>query len=145
MASDATFNTAAVVSENDITAYYLNVSGNGTSGQLLASDGDGSFSWVSSASISDTNFYLNGITKNGNVLTFTVNGATDQTFTFGSAAFESVASIKTQLATGLAVTDLDTSGLGSLAFLSEGDTNEKANDSITTLKVAADAITTQKL
>lgn len=145
MASDATFNTAAVVAENDITAYYLNVSGNGTSGQLLASDGDGSFSWVSSASISDTNFYLNGITKNGNVLTFTVNGATDQTFTFGSAAFESVASIKTQLATGLAVTDLDTSGLGSLAFLSEVDTNEIANDGITTLKVAADAITEEKL
>ena len=145
MASDATFNTAAVVSENDITAYYLNVSGNGTSGQLLASDGDGSFSWVSSASISDTNFYLNGITKNGNVLTFSVNGATDQTFTFGSAAFESVASIKTQLASGLAVTDLDTSGLGSLAFLSEVDTNEIANDGITTLKVAADAITEEKL
>ena len=53
--------------------------------------------------------------------------------------------IKTQLATGLAVTDLDTSGLGSLAFLSEVDTNEIANDGITTLKVAADAITEEKL
>ena len=145
MASDATFNTAAVVSENDITAYYLNVSGNGTSGQLLASDGDGSFSWVSSASISDTNFYLDGITKNGNVLTFSVNGASNPTFTFGSAAFESVASIKTQLATGLAVTDLDTSGLGALAFLAEADTNQITNDAITTLKVAADAITEEKL
>ena len=145
MASDATFNTAAVVAENDITAYYLNVSGNGTSGQLLASDGDGSFSWVSSASISDTNFYLDGITKNGNVLTFSVNGASNPTFTFGSAAFESVASIKTQLATGLAITDLDTSGLGALAFLAEADTNQITNDAITTLKVAADAITEEKL
>ena len=145
MASDATFNTAAVVAQNDITAYYLNVSGNGTSGQLLASDGDGSFSWVSSASISDTNFYLDGITKNGNVLTFSVNGASNPTFTFGSAAFESVASIKTQLATGLAVTDLDTSGLGALAFLAEADTNQITNDAITTLKVAADAITEEKL
>ena len=145
MASDATFNTAAVVAQNDITAYYLNVSGNGTSGQLLASDGDGSFSWVSSASISDTNFYLDGITKNGNVLTFSVNGASNPSFTFGSAAFESVASIKTQLATGLAVTDLDTSGLGALAFLAEADTNQITNDAITTLKVAADAITEEKL
>jgi hypothetical protein len=143
--SNVSFNTSQVISENDITAYYLNVSGNGTAGQLLASDGDGSFSWVSSASISDTNFYLNGITKNGNVLTFAVNGASDQTFTFGSAAFESVASIKTQLASGLAVTDLDTSGLGTLAFLAEVDTNEIANDSITTLKVAANAITEEKL
>lgn len=145
MASDATFNTAAVVAQNDITAYYLNVSGNGTSGQLLASDGDGSFSWVSSASISDTNFYLDGITRNGNVLTFSVNGASNPAFTFGSAAFESVASIKTQLATGLAVTDLDTSGLGALAFLAEADTNQITNDAITTLKVAADAITEEKL
>ncbi len=37
--------TASVI-ENSITASELNVSGNGTSGQVLASDGDGSFSWV---------------------------------------------------------------------------------------------------
>jgi len=145
MASNATFNTAAVVSQNDITAYYLNVADNGTSGQLLASDGDGSFSWVNSASISDTNFYLDGVSKNGNVLTFSVNGASNPTFTFGSAAFESVASIKTQLATGLSITDLDTSALKALAYKDAVDTNEISTDAITTLKIAADAITEEKL
>ena len=30
----------------------------------------------------NTNFYLDGITQSGNVLTFSVNGADDQTFTF---------------------------------------------------------------
>ena len=33
--------------DNSVSATQLNVSGNGTSGQILASDGDGTFSWVS--------------------------------------------------------------------------------------------------
>ena len=39
----------------------LNVSGTGTSGQVLSSDGDGSFSWVSSAPVDDI-FYENSTT-----------------------------------------------------------------------------------
>ena len=39
----------------------------------------------------NTNYYLNGITKSGNTLTFAVNGATNQTYTFGSNAFNSTA------------------------------------------------------
>ena len=38
------------VTDNGIGALQLNVSGNGTSGQLLASDGDGSFSWQTGGS-----------------------------------------------------------------------------------------------
>ncbi len=38
---------------------------------------------------SDTNYYLNGITKSGNTLTFAVSGATNQTYTFGANAFNS--------------------------------------------------------
>ena len=37
----------------------------------------------------DTNYYLDGITKDGNTLTFSVAGTTDQTYTFGSNAFNS--------------------------------------------------------
>ena len=37
----------------------------------------------------DTNYYLDDITKSGNTLTFSVNGATNQTYTFGSNAFNS--------------------------------------------------------
>lgn len=38
---------------------------------------------------SASNFYLNGITKSGNTLTFSVSGATNQTYTYGSNAFNS--------------------------------------------------------
>lgn len=44
--TSGTFSTARIA-DNAITAAKLNVSGNGTSGQVLSSDGDGSFSWVS--------------------------------------------------------------------------------------------------
>ena len=37
----------------------------------------------------NTNYYLNGISKSGNTLTFSVNGTTNQTYTFGSNAFNS--------------------------------------------------------
>jgi len=142
---DISFNTSQVVSENDITAYYLNVSGNGNSGQLLSSDGDGSFSWVDAANITDTNFYLNGITKSGNVLTFSVNGASDQSYTFGSAAFESVASIISQLSTDLTLDDIDTSTLGDLATLDKVDANQIETDAITALKIKEEAVTENKL
>ena len=145
MASNATFNTAAVVSENDITAYYLNVSGNGTSGQLLSSDGDGSFSWVDAANITDTNYFLDGVTRNGNVVTFSVNGTNNQSLTFGSAAFESVASIVSQLASTLSLSDIDTSSLKSLAYLDAVGPNEINTNAVTSLKVKPEAITEEKL
>lgn len=39
------------IAPNTIGAGVLNVSGNGSSGQILASDGDGSFSWVDDAQV----------------------------------------------------------------------------------------------
>jgi len=38
--------TSAKIADNNVGAAELNVSGNGTSGQFLASDGDGTFSWA---------------------------------------------------------------------------------------------------
>ncbi len=40
---------------------------------------------------SSANYYLDGISKSSNTLTFSVNGATDQTYEFGSNAFTSTA------------------------------------------------------
>ena len=51
---------------------------------------DASTITISSTDAND-NYYLNGITKNSNTLTFAVNGATNQTYTFGSNAFNSTA------------------------------------------------------
>lgn len=39
----------ATIADNSVSAAELNVSGNGTSGQLLSSDGDGSMTWVGAA------------------------------------------------------------------------------------------------
>jgi len=49
---DGTGNVAlsANIASNVVGATELNVAGNGTSGQILSSDGDGSFSWINAAS-----------------------------------------------------------------------------------------------
>lgn len=59
---DGTGNVAlsADIASGVVGATELNVTGNGTSGQILSSDGDGSFSWINAASgtlsgLSDTN------------------------------------------------------------------------------------------
>lgn len=50
----------AQINANVVTANELNVSGNGTSGQLLLSDGDGSFSWGSAGASPSTLVYQDG-------------------------------------------------------------------------------------
>ena len=91
---------------NSITSTQLNVDGNGTSGQYLISDGDGSFSWSTVTNPADTNFYLDGITKSGETLTFSVNGASNQTYTFGEGAFLFITDITNQVKTAITVADL---------------------------------------
>jgi hypothetical protein len=145
-ASNISFNTAQVVSQNDITAYYLNVSGNGTNGQLLASDGDGSFSWVNAANITDTNNYLNAITIEGSQITFGMQGnVADQTLTLGSAAFESVTTIVNQVSNQITIDDIDTSTLGDLASLDKVGANQIETNAITKLKIKDGEIGESKL
>ena len=86
---------SAVKCVNDQTGinnYVSGISFNTTNGVLtltrsgladLTVDLDGRY--LTSAS----NFYLDGITKSGNTLTFSVSGATNQTYTYGSNAFNS--------------------------------------------------------
>ena len=45
------------------------------------------FAITTSDANTDTNYYLNGITRSGNTLTFSVSGTTNRTYTFGSAAW----------------------------------------------------------
>ena len=58
--SGATSINAQIVA-NAVGANELNVSGNGTSGQVLTSDGDGTFTWATSGAIDDI-FYENSTT-----------------------------------------------------------------------------------
>ena len=132
-----------VVGTNSITSTQLNVDGNGTSGQYLISDGDGSFSWSTVTNPADTNFYLDGITKSGETLTFSVNGASNQAYTFGEGAFLSITDITNQVKTAIDATDLPS--LGTLATLnSVGGTNIN-NSSISTAKIVDEAVTEAKL
>jgi len=145
-ASDISFNTAQVVGVNDITAYYLNVDGDGIQGQLLQSDGDGSFTWVDSASITDTNNYLTNIEINGSQLVFRMQGdVSDPTVTLGSAAFESVTTIVNQVADQITLDDIDTTFLGDLATLDKVGANQIDTAAITALKIKDGVVGEKKL
>ena len=144
--SDISFNTAQVISQNDITSYYLDVADNGISGQLLSSNGTGGFSWVTAANVTDTNNYLNGITIDGSQITFGMQGdVADQTLTLGSAAFESVTTIVNQVSSQISLDDIDTTFLGDLATLDKVGANQIETNAITALKIKDGVIGESKL
>ena len=144
--SDISFNTAQVVGANDITAYYLNVANDGVQGQLLSSDGDGSFSWVDAANLVDTNNYVTNIEISGNQLVFRMQGdVSDPTVTLGSAAFESVTTIVNQVSDQISLDDIDTTFLGDLATLDKVGANQISTDAITALKIKDGIIGEKKL
>ena len=133
-----------IISANAITTTYLDVSGTGDSGQILTSDGTGGFVWVDATVLSDTNFYLNGITQSGNTLTFAVNGAANQSFEFGEAAFLSINTVIDQVAQNITIADVSTD-LGDLSVLDRVNTSYIENNAITADKIQSDAITEPKL
>lgn len=132
-----------ILSSNDITADYLNVADNGESGQYLASDGDGSFSWVD-APAANTNFYLTGIAKNGNNLNFTVSGAPTETIsvTLGSAAYAASSSFA---ASDHSHTISEITGAGNLATLDKISAVEIKEGAIITSKIKDSQVTAAKL
>ncbi len=87
--------TETVTNTNDID--YINAASFDTSDGVLTLSGEGNAGATVDldgrylTSYTDTNYYLDGITQDGNTLTFSVNGTTNQTFTFGSNAFNSTA------------------------------------------------------
>lgn len=133
-----------IISANAITTTYLDVSGTGNSGQILTSDGTGGFVWANASALSDTNFYLNGITQSGNTLTFTVNGAANQSFEFGEAAFLSINTVIAQVAQNITIADVSTD-LGDLSVLDSVNTSYIDNNAITANKIQSDAVTEPKL
>lgn len=145
-ASTHTHSLSDVVGSNTITATHLNVSGNGSDGQYLMSDGDGSFSW-STVSAENTNNYLSSISKSGNVLTFNLagTGVTSPTYTFGSAAFASQADIIANVKSNLTLADLDLSSLGNLANLNTVSANEIDTDAVQEIKIKNSNVTEPKL
>ena len=73
---------AATIADNSVGAAELNVSGNGTSGQALVSDGDGTFTW-STISVTDNDVNVANLTARLPQITesVTIGDATDVTVT----------------------------------------------------------------
>lgn len=73
---------AATITDNSVGAAELNVSGNGTAGQALVSDGDGTFSW-STISVTDNDVNVANLTARLPQITesVTIGDATDVTIT----------------------------------------------------------------
>jgi len=100
--------TETVTNTNDID--YINAASFNTSDGILTLSGEGNAGATVDldgrylTSYTDTNYYLDGITQNGNTLTFSVNGTTNQTFTFGSNAFNSTAYLTAEADTLATVT-----------------------------------------
>ena len=90
-------------------------------GSGLSITGGGTLSLTSAGA----NYYLDGITKSSNTLTFSVNGATNQDYTFGSNAFNS-----TTIPTN---TNQLTNGAG---FLTAVATANIADEAVTLAKLA---------
>ena len=90
-----TFNGSELTtSTNDADGDYFVVVDTGgsdkklTKGSIKLSGFNNDAGFLTSAP-NNTNYYLDGITKSGNILTFSVNGTTNQTYTFGALAFSS--------------------------------------------------------
>ena len=85
LGSLATLNSvnAATITDNSVGAAELNVSGNGTSGQVLTSDGDGTFSWTAKTTNTDTDVSVSNLE--------TRLGQIDSNVTIGNASSVEVA------------------------------------------------------
>ena len=73
----ATLNTvnASTITDNSVGAAELNVTGNGTSGQYLASDGDGSMTWTTLSSDPSMGGDISGVASNAQIVANAVGAA----------------------------------------------------------------------
>ena len=84
----------------------------GSAGEFLKHDG----TFGTPSYTTNTNNYLDGISKSGNTLTFSVNGADNQTYTFGSNAFNSTAYLTAEADTLTSVTGRNASTANASTF-----------------------------
>jgi hypothetical protein len=78
---------AATITDNSVGAAELNVTGNGSNGQVLTSDGDGTFSWTAKTTNTDTITSV-GISGSETAGTVTLTGAGATTITQSGGTIE---------------------------------------------------------
>lgn len=121
------------------------ITSNGTNGQLISVDGNGNFSYVDDTDAND-NYYLSGITKSGNNVTFTITGNTDVvTDIFKEAAFLTKSEIRADVKSNVTFTTNNFTDLKALSKLDKVTVNEIQNLAVTNEKIANGTISEEKL
>jgi len=126
------------------------ITGNGSNGQVLVSDGAGNFSWGNDQDENDNN-YLSSVSKpsgSSNDVLFTIagSGGTNVTATiFGDGAFMSKSDIRNEVKNNLTYTVDDFTFLGDLAGVNQITNNLIAENAVTNSKILNSTISESKL
>ena len=129
----------ARIQDGTIEESKLKISNTEVSGYVLTSDGAGGFTWVLNSA---SNYFLDGISKSNETLTFSINGGTDITYTFGKGAFADFGSTANDVAAGNHTHVLaDITDSGALAGKDTTATSDIANNAITLAKLSDSSAT----
>lgn len=122
---------------------------NGTSGQLLASNGSGGLTFVSDQDEND-NYFLSAVTRpdsSSNNVQFTISGGGSNVTSniFGEAAFLSKSDIRTDVKNNLVYSAADFSFLGDLAEKDAVDSGDILDSAVINARIADNTIEESKL
>ena len=129
----------ARIQDGTIEESKLKISNTEVAGYVLTSDGSGGFTWVLNSA---SNYFLDGISKSNETLTFSINGGTDVTYTFGEGAFADFGSTANDVARGNHTHVLaDSTDSGALAGKDTAATSDIANNAVTLAKLSDSSAT----
>ena len=129
----------ARIQDGTIEESKLKISNTEVAGYVLTSDGSGGFTWVLNSA---SNYFLDGISKSNETLTFSINGGTDVTYTFGEGAFADFGSTANDVARGNHTHVLaDITDSGALAGKDTAATSDIANNAVTLAKLSDSSAT----
>ena len=122
----------------------LNITNTPVTGYVLtAGSTAGTMSWVQNSA---SNYFLDGISKSNETLTFSINGGTNVTYTFGEGAFANFGSTANDVAVGNHTHVLaDITDSGALASKDTTGTSDIANNAVTLAKLSDSSATSGQI
>ena len=132
--------TTGKIADDAVTAAKLNVTGNGSNGQALTSDGDGSFSWTT-MEVGDITAVTAGagLTGGGTAGDITLNAIAGNSITVNADSIQVTDS-------GITATQLASDAVITAKILNANVTADKlASDSVITAKILNDNVTIDKM